>query len=69
MPCEYCDDGEGRSVYPYYGMAPHRHEGSEMVGSTVIAPKEEWPENFCEDGEEPGLGVWTHCLHCQGQDV
>lgn len=65
MTCEYCDDGEGGSVYPYYGVAPHTHRPGPMIGSTELLPKIEWPANFSEDPEEPGLGTYTHCLNCE----
>lgn len=63
--CEYCNDGDGGCVYPMYGVAPHHHDLSGgIIGSTVIDPCESWPANFTEDPEEPGCGVYTHCLHC-----
>ncbi len=76
MPCEFCDDGSGKSVYPYYGVAPHKHDTTRtgsIIGSTVIDPKESWPANFSPDYEEgdditkpiPGLcGTYTHCQKC-----
>ena len=64
MTCDHCDDGEGNSVYPYYGLAPHTHKNGPMAGSTIIDPKENWPDNFSEDDECPGLGIYTHCLNC-----
>jgi hypothetical protein len=49
-------------------MAPHSHDikktGS-IIGSTVIDPKKNWPNNFWEDPEAPGCGVWT-CEKCNG---
>jgi hypothetical protein len=76
--CDYCHDGEGASVYPYYGAAPHIcgwRLGKPMVGHSVTAPREEWPENFREDpehpstpGQYPGNGIYTHCLHCGAGD-
>lgn len=75
-PCEYCTDGnpdesEAKCVFPYYGLAPHRHDltitGS-IIGSTVINPRGSCPANFQPDEpDEPdggGLGVYTHCLKC-----
>lgn len=66
MTCEYCDDGEGGSVFPYYGLAPHKHDMSQgsFIGSTRIEPKSTWPKNFEPDPENEGAGVYTHCLHC-----
>lgn len=63
-PCIYCDDGDGLCVFPYYGVGPHKHVGTEVMGSTVALPSESWPENYREDPDEPGLGTYTHCLHC-----
>lgn len=72
MTCKnpHCDD------YPYYGVAPHKHVGFSFnpntsitfIGSTVIKPKEDWPKNFVEDGENAGLGVY-YCPEClDGRD-
>lgn len=86
-PCEFCTDGnpdesEARCVYPYFGLAPHRHDmtitGS-IIGSTVtlMEPPTGWPANFKPEYEEgddrtkpiPGLcGVYTHCLKCGAPD-
>ena len=63
--CEHCDDGEGNCVFPYYGVAPHRHnESGSIIGSTVISNEAVWPDNFTEDTECPGLGTYTHCIEC-----
>ena len=65
--CEYCHDGEGESIYPYYGLAPHTHNLSisgGFIGSTDFTSKAEWPDNFNEDPEAEGCGSYTHCLHC-----
>jgi hypothetical protein len=60
--CEYCDDGDGQSIFPYYGLAPHVHtkpiDGTEFTG--------EIPENFSPDGD--GMGIYTHCLHCSKRE-
>ncbi|WP_295537894.1 hypothetical protein [uncultured Pseudacidovorax sp.] len=69
-PCECCDDGEGYCVFPYYGVAPHTHAVSDpgnplgWIGSTRLLPKEQWPENFREDPDCPGLGVYLRCPEC-----
>lgn len=55
--CKYCDDGNGGSIYPYYGLAPHVH--TKPIGGTEFTG--EYPENFCPDGD--GMGVYTHCLY------
>jgi hypothetical protein len=66
--CFACRDGAGGCIYPYYGVAPHKHNlaktGGDFIGSTEIEPRSEWPANFVED--EPGAecGVYTHCLYC-----
>jgi hypothetical protein len=71
--CEHCDDGDGFSVYPYYGVAPHIHDttGREtagdplaLIGSTRLLPPDQWGDNFREDPECPGLGVYLRCEHC-----
>lgn len=50
MPCTMCADPyDGMCIYPYYGLAPHY---------------EKWPKNFIENENEPGFGVYTHCLSC-----
>ncbi len=67
MTCEYCNDGDGVCVFPYYGVAPHTHATCDTTVpaiSTVLMPKSEWPDNFTEDPEVPGLGTYTHCPHC-----
>lgn len=70
MPCERCNDGDGICVFPYYGVAPHKHEGVEpgkprsWLGSTHILPRTEWPDNFREGADGPGLGTYTHCPYC-----
>lgn len=54
-------------MYPYYGVAPHTHDLSKtgsFIGSTVYVPKKNWPNNFHEDPEEPGLGTYT-CPKCE----
>ena len=59
--CDYCDDGNGECVYPYYGLAPYTHQQG-VLGSTEFIG--EIPDNFSPDGD--GLGVYTHCLNCGG---
>lgn len=63
--CDHCDQGDG-CIFPHYGLAPHSHDlsGGTFIGSTRPKLKTEWPENFTEDPEEPGMGTYTHCLHC-----
>ena len=64
MPCEYCDDGDGCCVFPYYGMAPHTHTNGLMIGSTILLPRDQWGENFREDPDVPGCGVYLRCEKC-----
>lgn len=67
MSCDY----EGHEFYPQYGIAPHTHDigkdpkNISFIGSTVMKPRKEWPPNFTEDPEEPGLGTYQ-CPKCLG---
>jgi hypothetical protein len=63
MSCTYCTDPDGVACFPIYGLGPHRHEGENWIGSTVMLPKEEWPTNYLEKPEGSGQGVWW-CEHC-----
>lgn len=63
--CKKCKEYYGKTgglLYPQYGLAPHSHDmkktGS-IIGSTVIASKKKWPDNFHEDFEAAGCGVYT----------
>lgn len=68
MGCKFCTDEEGYCCFPYYGLAPHKHDlrktGS-LIGSTVFT-NEPLPENFEPDPDDPGgkIGTYTHCLKC-----
>lgn len=65
VSCDYCEDGDGQSVFPYYGVAPHTHDTANgMIGSTRLLPKDQWPANFREDPDAPGCGTYTHCPRC-----
>jgi len=72
MVCEMCDDGDGNSAYPYYGVAPHTHNWPEVAQGkmmvTKLEPKETWPANFSEDPEAPGCGVYMWCPHCHVEE-
>jgi hypothetical protein len=71
--CKACYDG----IYPYYGMAPHKHVAVEFGGikgiGTRLDPASEWPANFEPDPEQVadfertgmpvGQGAW-HCPKC-----
>jgi hypothetical protein len=51
-------------IYPYYGKAPHTHsyifdeKDNSKALVTVEKPREEWPDNFIEDADCRGFGVW-----------
>lgn len=70
--CEMCNDGDGRCVYPYTGLAPHTHEVSKsesgetavLLGGTRFLPRACWPANYRPDINHRGLGTYTHCLNC-----
>ena len=63
--CDYCDDGDGICVFPYYGPAPHTHDMSAgWIGSTRTLPKDQWGDNFREDAECEGHGVYMRCPKC-----
>jgi len=69
MSCEHCTDPDGCSCMPMYGLAPHRHgqltdKIGVSFGGTALLPKEEWPDNFIEDAEIPGMGTWF-CPWCR----
>lgn len=67
--CEHCDDGTGKCVYPYYGVAPHhcyyKHGGG--VGESIVLDSNEWPKNFTLDPDQilgHGCGVYEYCMIC-----
>lgn len=66
--CEHCLGPDGECCYPYYGLAPHKHDltktGS-MIGSTVFTD-EPPPDNFVKDSEDPTgqTGVYAYCPEC-----
>jgi hypothetical protein len=64
--CEYCDDGDGFSAYPYYGVAPHIcfYKLGRPIGGSELLPRDQWGNNFREDPECPGNGVYLRCPHC-----
>jgi hypothetical protein len=63
--CEHCDDGDGFSVFPYYGPAPHTHDTSKgWIGSTRFLPRDQWGDNFREDPDCEGYGIYMRCPHC-----
>lgn len=74
--CDYCDDGDGSCVYPYYGVAPHLcyYTLGKPIGESEQVERSMWPANFewdpesgepdAREGKSPGAGVYTHCLKC-----
>ena len=63
--CEHCDDGDGHCVFPYYGVAPHTHDTSQgWIGSTRLLPSDQWGDNFREDPDCEGHGVYLRCEKC-----
>lgn len=64
--CEY----ECHDYFPQYGVGPHNHDLSKgsFIGSTVPIKKDEWPDNYSEDPECPGCGVYV-CPECKGQSL
>lgn len=60
--CMDCKEG----YYPIYGLAPHSHDirrTRSIIGSNVTDPKENWPDNFSEDPDALGCGVYV-CPKC-----
>ncbi|QYC52494.1 hypothetical protein [Salmonella phage SSBI34] len=59
--CETCKEGE----YPHYGVGPHicfyKIPGA-VIGQSIVL--HEKPDNFVEDPEHHGLGVW-YCPECK----
>ena len=60
MSCHYCTDPDGLPCFPVYGVGPHTHDAR---GKTILDDKDSWPDNFKEDPDTPGLGVWW-CPYC-----
>lgn len=66
MACKYCADIESDiCVFPYYGLAPHYHDGCSV---TEFIDKSLWPKNFKEDIECKNQGVYLYCEHCGDGD-
>lgn len=59
--CDHCHDGNGECVFPYMGLAPHKHTINRWTG-TEFDKREDYPANFSET--EEGMGIYTHCLEC-----
>lgn len=66
MSCDMCLDPDGIPCFPIYGPAPHtcfyKIPGA-VMGQSVTLPRDQWPDNFIEDPECPGLGIYS-CPHC-----
>lgn len=66
MSCELCTDPNGVPCFPDYGPAPHtcfyKIPGA-VIGQSVVLPREQWPDNFREDPDFPGMGTYW-CPHC-----
>jgi hypothetical protein len=63
VSCDYCTDPDGEACFPIYGLGPHTHVGETFIGSTQHLPQDQWPENYREDPDCPGMGVWW-CPKC-----
>jgi len=66
MPCKSCTDPNGEACYPAYGVGPHKcywKIPGAVLGQSQPLPKDEWPENYQEDSECPGMGIWW-CPEC-----
>lgn len=66
MSCELCTDPDGYPCFPIYGVGPHRcfwQIPGSVIGESQPLPKEEWPDNYQEDKDNPGCGVWW-CPEC-----
>ncbi|WP_229510776.1 MULTISPECIES: hypothetical protein [unclassified Massilia] len=61
MSCEHCTDPDGQPCMPSYGVAPHecfyKIPGAK-IGESRLLPREQWPDNFAEDPDSPGLGTY-----------
>lgn len=64
--CPACVDEDGGALYPCYGVGPHRcfyKIPGAQVGQSEPLPREEWPANYIEDAECPGMGTYW-CPAC-----
>jgi len=44
--------------YPYYGMGPHTRVVAHGCRISTELPRDEWPDNYQENHESPGCGVY-----------
>lgn len=66
MPCEMCLDPDGEPGYPQYGVGPHicfHMIPGAVIGQSKPLPPDQWPANYREDPESPGMGVYW-CPNC-----
>lgn len=54
-------------VGTWRGLAPHKHtlNSLDRISGTLFEPREKWPDNFTQDGDEYGVGTYV-CSHCKG---
>lgn len=61
MACEHCRSDDGELLYPHYGVGPHRcfyKIPGAIVGQSEPLQPGQWPENYREDPDVPGMGIW-----------
>lgn len=64
MICQTCgDNGDGQSVFPYYGTAPPDDAESDATLPHLMS-RAMWGDNFKEDPEAEGFGVYLRCPTC-----
>ena len=65
MTCEHCTDPDGEACLPSYGPAPHNcfYKIGKPMGQSETLPRDQWPEGFTEDPNEPDMGTYW-CEHC-----
>lgn len=63
--CQACIDFMGTPCLPQYGLPPHESfdvvHGEFKIVQSRIRPKEEWPDNFVPDPQEPNAGGMWYC--------
>jgi hypothetical protein len=66
MACEMCTGPDGEPCFPQYGVGPHtcfyKIPGA-VIGQSQPLPQEQWPDNYIEDPECPGMGTYF-CPYC-----
>lgn len=66
MSCPHCMGIDGEPCYPVYGVGPHA--GFQLSNGSLVSihrplPPEQWPDNYREDPDNPGIGTWW-CQFC-----